>query len=329
MWRHIWRSRGPPRVVSACGHDPRSPAGLLLGVSHLLVSSLSPSCDSIVFVHDGSEPIATNVSDSTPRRRRLRSTRSPPTRSPRPTKPAAGPFRFRLAEVGQSVPILTAVQDVAFDERMMLTEHNRRKAAVTATRVHAVANSKTARATRRTTARRLSRPVTRRAHQPVCEPRQRSWRPRRDHGVAILCPTTPTVCLVDRFDDGLDGQRGPPPRHNRFDDMLRPQHPVCSDLNNEATGIRVEPPTRRLRSRPPEMASREPAVVTVTRALRHRARRATHTAPRSGGADRDIGTPRCGRAARTVTSACTNHRLSVATVPAVRLNDRARASTRS
>ena len=175
-------------------------------------------------------------------------------------------FGFRLAEVGQSVPILTTVQDVAFDERMMLAEHNRSKAAVAATRVHAVANSETARVTRRTTAGRLPRPATRRAHQPVCEPRERSWRPRPDHGVAIVCPRTPTVCLVDRFDDGLDGQRGPPPRLNRFST-------TCSGLNTQSVqtsttrpqGLASSRPRTDCPSRPREMTSREPAAVTVRR----------------------------------------------------------------
>ena len=56
-------------------------------------------------------------------------------------------FGFRLAEVGQSVPIIDNLQDVAFDERMMLADHNRSRAAVAATGVQAVANSETAKAT--------------------------------------------------------------------------------------------------------------------------------------------------------------------------------------
>ena len=54
---------------------------------------------------------------------------SPPSRVVRSTQRRRDRFGFRLAEVGQSVPILTTVQDAAFGEPTMLTAHNRSKAA--------------------------------------------------------------------------------------------------------------------------------------------------------------------------------------------------------
>ncbi len=136
---------------------------------------------------------------------------SPPADVTRSTQRRRDRLGFRLGGSESSVPILTAVQDVAFDERMMLREHNRSSAAATATRVHAVANSETARVTRRTTAGRLPGPATRRAHHPSAS----RGNDRRDHGAAILCPRTPTVCPVDRFDEDSTAN-GPPPRLNRF-----------------------------------------------------------------------------------------------------------------
>ena len=170
-----------------------------------------------------------------------------PQAPPRPTKPAEGPFRFRLAEAGQSVPILTTVQDVAFDVRMMLAEHNRSKAAVTATRVHAVANSETARMTRRTTAGRAatashtsSSPTRLRAEATIVAT---TARPRCGHRVPDDANRLPSRPLRRRTRRPTRPAATAQPILN---DMFRPQHPVCSDLNNEAAGTRVEPPTYRL-----------------------------------------------------------------------------------
>ena len=224
------------------------------------------SCDRNVFVRDVIETIATNARDAAKHKPAkpdaFAANAVAPSQPNRRRDRSASAWRKRDSLCRSS----TTVQDVAFDKPTMLTAHNRSKAAAVTKRVQAVANSETARVTRRTTAGRLPRPATPRAHQPVCEPRERSWRPRPDHGVAIVCPRTPTVCLVDRFDDGLDGQRGPPPRLNRFST-------TCSGLNTQSVqtsttrpqGLASSRPRTDCPSRPREMTSREPAAVTVRR----------------------------------------------------------------